>query len=39
LFLLRPSYSSDKERIKHIDYDHPSKLYYLTPEDFEKRLL
>jgi hypothetical protein len=31
-------YSSDKERVRHIDSKHPGKLYYPTPEDFEKRL-
>jgi hypothetical protein len=38
-FYCDQAYSSDKERIKHIDYEHPGKLYYPTPEDFEKRLL
>ncbi len=38
-FYCDQAYSSDKERIKHIDYQHPGKLYYPTPEDFEKRLL
>lgn len=37
-FYCDQTYSSDKERIKHIDYEHPGKLYYPTPEDFEKRL-
>ena len=30
--------SSDKELVKHIDSEHPGKLYYSTPEDFEMRL-
>ena len=30
--------SNDKERVAHIDYAHPGKLYYPTPEDFENRL-
>jgi hypothetical protein len=38
-FYCSQAYSSDKERIKHIDYQHPGKLYYPTPEDFEKCLL
>ena len=38
-FYCSHSYSSDKERIKHADSEHPGKLYYPTPEDFEKRLL
>jgi len=38
-FYCSQTYSSDKERIKHIGYEHPGKLYYPTPEDFEKRLL
>jgi hypothetical protein len=37
-FYCNQYYSSDKERIKHIDSNHPGKLYYPTPEDFEKRL-
>lgn len=32
-------YSSDKERVKHIDSKHPGKLNFRTPEDFENRLL
>ena len=38
-FYCSQSYSSDIERIKHVDSEHPGKLYYPTPEDFEKRLL
>jgi hypothetical protein len=38
-FYCSQAYSSDKDRVKHIDYEHPGKLYYDTPEDFEKRLL
>ena len=30
--------SSDIERIGHIDSEHPGKLYYPNPEDFENRL-
>jgi hypothetical protein len=30
--------SSDIDRITHIDNDHPGRLYYLTPKDFEGRL-
>jgi hypothetical protein len=37
-FYCDQAYSSDKERVKHIGYEHPGKLYYPTPEDFEKRL-
>jgi len=33
------AYSSDKERVQHIDAEHPGNMYYPTPEDFEKRLL
>ncbi len=38
-FYCDKAYSSDKERIKHIGYEHPGKLYYQTPEDLQKRLL
>jgi|SRR5918999_2566533 hypothetical protein len=37
-FYCSQTYSSDKERIKHIDSEHPGKLYYPTQEDFENRL-
>ena len=37
-FYCSQTYSSDKERVKHIDYEHPGKLYYPTQEDFENRL-
>src|SRR5262249_20812817 len=30
--------SNDKDRVVHIDYAHPGKLYYPTPGDFENRL-
>jgi hypothetical protein len=30
--------SDDMERITHIDEEHPGKLHYPTPEDFENRL-
>jgi hypothetical protein len=33
------AYSSNNEHVKHIDFEHPGKIYYPTPEDFEKRLL
>ena len=29
------NYSSYKELVKHIDSEHPGKMYYSTPEDFE----
>ena len=32
------NYSSDKELVKHIDSEHPGKLYYPTSEDFGMRL-
>jgi hypothetical protein len=38
-FYCSQAYSSDKERVKHVDYEHPGKMYYPTQEDFEKRLL
>ena len=38
-FYCSQAYSSDKERAMHIDYDHPGKLHYPTPKDFENRLL
>jgi hypothetical protein len=28
----------DKEQMNHIDAEHPGKLYYPTPADFENRL-
>ena len=31
-------HKSNIERIKHIDNEHPGKLYYPTLEDFENRL-
>jgi MCM AAA-lid domain len=31
-------FSTDLERIKHIDIEHPDKLHHPTPEDFENRL-
>ena len=31
-------YSSDGERVAHIGAEHPGKLYYPNPEDFENRL-
>ena len=37
-FYCSQTYSSDKESVKHIDYEHRSKLYYPTQEDFENRL-
>ena len=30
-------YSSDVERVKHIDHWHQGRLYYPTPEDFRNR--
>ena len=30
--------SSDNERITHTDNEHPGRLYYPNPEDFENRL-
>ncbi len=38
-FYCDQSYSCDKKRIKHIGYEYSDKLYYQTPEDFQKRLL
>lgn len=32
------NYSSDEERVTHIEYEHPGKMYYPTPEDFRNRL-
>jgi hypothetical protein len=37
-FYCSQAYSSDKERVKHIDSEHRGKLYYRTKEDFENRL-
>jgi hypothetical protein len=31
-------YSSDMERVKHIGVEHPGKMFWPTPEDFENRL-
>ncbi|MGA9169839.1 MAG: hypothetical protein WBZ20_06815, partial [Nitrososphaeraceae archaeon] len=31
-------YSSDGERVAHISAEHPSRLYYPNPEDFDNRL-
>ena len=30
--------SSNNDRVQHIDNEHPGKLYYPTPEDFQDRL-
>jgi hypothetical protein len=38
-FYCSQTYSSDKERVKHIDFEHPDKMYYPTQKDFENRLL
>ena len=38
-FYCNHAYPDDKERVKHIDAEHPSKMYYPTQEDFERRLL
>jgi hypothetical protein len=32
-------YPSDEERVKHIEYEHPGKMYCPTPEDFRNRRL
>jgi hypothetical protein len=37
-FYCSKSHSTNKERITHINYEHPGKIYYPTPEDFENRL-
>jgi hypothetical protein len=37
-FYCNQYYSSYKEHIEHIRYEHPAKLYYPKPEDFENRL-
>ena len=37
-FYCSQTYSSDKERVKHIYFQHLGKLCYPTQEDFEKRL-
>ena len=29
---------SNNDRVQHIDNEHPGKLYYPTPEDFQDRL-
>jgi hypothetical protein len=31
-------HSSDEERVTHIEYEHPGKMHYPTPEDFRNRL-
>jgi hypothetical protein len=31
-------YSSDEERVKHIESKHQGNLFYPTPEDFRNRL-
>jgi hypothetical protein len=38
-FYCSQAYSSNIERIEHIDAEHPGKMYYPKPEDFEKRLI
>jgi hypothetical protein len=38
-FYCDQSHSSDKERVIHIQYQHPGKMLWPTPEAFEKRLL
>ena len=38
-FYCDQAYSSDKERVKHIDYQHSGKLYYPTPEDLEASII
>ena len=30
--------SSNNDRVQHIENEHPGKLYYPTPQDFENRL-
>ena len=37
-FYCSEHYSSDVERVKHIESKHQGKLYYPTPEDFRNRL-
>ena len=37
-FYCTKSHSTDIERITHIACEHPGKIYYPTPEDFENRL-
>jgi hypothetical protein len=31
--------SSNNDRVQHIDNEHQGKLYYLTPQDFQDRLV
>jgi hypothetical protein len=31
-------FASDKHRVEHISLDHPGRMYYPTPKDFENRL-
>jgi hypothetical protein len=37
-FYCSQSYPDDKERFKHIGIEHPGKMFWPTPEDFENRL-
>ena len=38
-FYCDQSYESDIKRVKHIDDEHPDRLHYPNPEDFENRNL
>ena len=31
-------FANDIERVTHIDYEHPGRLYYPMPKDFDDRL-
>jgi hypothetical protein len=37
-FYCDDSFSCDKERVHHISYEHPGKMFYPTPDDFNWRL-
>jgi hypothetical protein len=38
LLYCNQAYSSDMERVQHIDCEQPGKMYYPIPEDFEMHL-
>ncbi len=37
-FYCNQAYPDDKERIKYIGIEHPGKMFWPTPDDFENRL-
>jgi hypothetical protein len=37
-FYCNQYYADDIERVTHIDYEHPGRLHYPMPKDFDDRL-